>query len=82
MYDLEHKGVIYITGKIGSFVSFFLSQIERKILIFYDTDDEAFLSQEEIEFYTKKHAYLFPIYTDKIFEKEDVYNGKQIFYSR
>ncbi len=71
MYNLDNKGVIYITGKIGSFVSFFLSQIAGKILIFYDTDDEAFLSQEETEFYTGNSVYLFPVYTDKIFEKED-----------
>ncbi len=71
MYDLEQKGTIYVTGKIGSFVSFFISQIKRKIFIFYDTDDEAFLSQEEIEYYTKKHVQLFPMYTDKVFEKED-----------
>ena len=71
MYDLEQKGTIYVTGKIGSFVSFFISQIKRKIFIFYDTDDEAFLGQEEIEYYTKKHVQLFPMYTDKVFEKED-----------
>ena len=59
MYDLEHKGTIYVTGKIGSFVSFFISQIKRKIFIFYDTDDEAFLGQEEIEYYTKKPVYIF-----------------------
>lgn len=71
MYHLEYKGVIYITGKIGSFVSFFLSQIAGKILILYDTDDEAFLGQEETEFYTGNSTHLFPVYTDKIFEKED-----------
>jgi len=71
MYDLEHKGTIYVTGKIGSFVSFFISQIKRKIIIFYDTDDEAFLGQEEIEYFTKKHVHVFPVYTDKVFEKED-----------
>ena len=76
MYDLEQKGTIYITGKIGSFVSFFISQIKKKVFIFYDTDDEAFLNQEEIEYYTKKHAQLFPMYTDKVFEKED--EGKRI----
>ena len=60
MYDLEHKGTIYVTGKIGSFVSFFISQIKRKIFIFYDTDDEAFLGQEEIEYFTKKPVLPFP----------------------
>jgi transcription-repair coupling factor (superfamily II helicase) len=75
MYDLDNKGTIYITGKIGSFVSFFVSQINRKIFIFYDTDDEAFLSQEEIEYYTKKPVYFFPMYSDKVFEKED--DGKR-----
>ncbi len=71
MNELDRTGVIYITGKIGSFVSFFLAQITRKILIFYDTDDEAFLNQEEIEFYTKRHAHIFSVYSDKVFEKED-----------
>jgi transcription-repair coupling factor (superfamily II helicase) len=76
MYDLEDKGTIYVTGKIGSFVSFLVSQINRKIIIFYNTDDEAFLGQEEIEYYTKKPVYLFPMYSDKVFEKED--DGKRI----
>jgi transcription-repair coupling factor (superfamily II helicase) len=76
MYNLENKGTIYVTGKIGSFVSFFVSQINKKIFIFYDTDDEAFLSQEEIEYYAKKPVHLFPMYSDKVFEKED--DGKRI----
>ena len=76
MHDLEQKGTIYVTGKIGSFVSFLISQIKRKIFIFYDMDDEAFLIQEEVEYYTRKHVQLFPMYTDKVFEKED--EGKRI----
>ncbi len=74
--DFEHKGTIYITGKIGSFVSFFLSQIKRKTFIFYDNDDEAFLTQEEIEYYGTRQVYLFPQYSHKVFEKED--EGKRI----
>jgi len=69
--DFEHKGTIYITCKIGSFVSFFLSQIKRKTFIFYDNDDEAFLTQEEIEYYGTRQVYLFPQYSHKVFEKED-----------
>jgi transcription-repair coupling factor (superfamily II helicase) len=76
MYDLEDKGTIYVTGKIGSFVSFSISQTNKKVFIFYETDDEAFLAQEEIEYYSKKPVHLFPIYTDKVFEKED--DGKRI----
>ncbi|MBS1238449.1 MAG: transcription-repair coupling factor [Deltaproteobacteria bacterium] len=76
MYDFERKGTICVTGKIGSFVSFFVSQIKRKIFIFYDTDDEAFLTQEEIEYYAKKQVYLFPQYADKVFEQED--EGKRM----
>jgi transcription-repair coupling factor (superfamily II helicase) len=76
MYDLGDKGTIYVTGKIGSFVSFLVSHINRKIFIFYDSDDEAFLDQEEIEYYAKKPVHVFPIYSDKVFEKED--DGKRI----
>ncbi len=71
MFDFEHKGTIYVTGKTGSFVSFFISQIKRKTFIFYDSDDEAFLTQEEIEYYGTRQVYLFPQYSHKVFEKED-----------
>jgi len=76
MFDFKQKGTINITGNIGSFVSFFISQIEKKILYFYDNEDEAFLIQEEIEYYSKKQVHIFPVYADKVFEKED--EGKRI----
>ncbi|MCX5804937.1 MAG: transcription-repair coupling factor [Proteobacteria bacterium] len=71
MYHLDRNGFIYITGKIGSFVSFLLSNTCRKTLLFYDTEDEALLIKEEMEFFTKKEVHLFPVYTDRVFEKED-----------
>jgi transcription-repair coupling factor (superfamily II helicase) len=71
MYQLDRNGFIYITGKIGSFVPFFLSNTSRKTLIFYDTEDEALLLNEEMEFFTGSEVHLFPEYTDKVFEKED-----------
>lgn len=71
MYNLDKKGFIYITGKIGSFISFLLSNVQRKTICFYETEDEALLLKEEIGFFTKKEVSLFPIYTDRVFEKED-----------
>ena len=71
MYNFQKTGFIYITGKIGSFISFLLSNINRKTLIFYETEDEALLFKEEIEFFSKRTVYLFPIYANRVFEKED-----------
>lgn len=71
MYELKNTGTLYIIGQIGSFLSFLLSHAERKTLIFYETEDEAILFREEIEFFSKGNAYIFPIYSERVFEKED-----------
>ncbi len=72
MYQLPDKGFIYITGKTESFVSFLLAQITgRKIVVFYESEDEALLLKEEIEFFSKKQVEYFPVYSHRIFEKED-----------
>jgi len=72
MYHVPDKGTIYITGRIGSFLSFFLSTIvDRKIIVLYDADDEALLLKEELEFFTGRDVHYFPTYTQRIFEKED-----------
>lgn len=71
MYRLEKNGFIYITGQIGSFVSFLLSDAGRKTILFYDTEDEALFLKEEIEFFTKRDVHVFPVYGDRVFEKED-----------
>ncbi len=71
MYQLDKNGFIYIKGKIGSFVSFLLSKTDRKTLLFYDTEDEALLLKEEIEFFKGGEVHVFPVYADKVFEKED-----------
>jgi len=71
MFNPDKNGFIYITGKIGSYLSFLLSTIDRKTLIFYETEDEAFLLREEIEFFSKKEVHLFPVYSDRVFERED-----------
>ena len=74
MFDLKETGFVYITGKIGSFISFLLSSTRsarRKTIVFYDSEDEALLLKEEIEFFSKKDICLFPLYTDRVFEKED-----------
>lgn len=71
MYNLNRTGFLYLTGKIGSFLSFLLSQAQRKILIFYDTEDEALLLKEELDFFSNKTVHIFPVYADRVFEKED-----------
>ena len=71
MYDPDKNGFIYIKGKIGSFVSFFLSRVNRKTVLFYDSEDEALLVKEELEFFSGREVYLFPAYSNKVFEKED-----------
>jgi transcription-repair coupling factor (superfamily II helicase) len=72
MYQLPNRGFIYITGKIESFISLLLSQIrERRIVYFYETENEALLLKEEIEFFSKKEVFYFPVYSHRIFEKED-----------
>ena len=72
MYQFPDKGFIYITGKIESFISFFLSLVpDRRIVFFYESEDEALLLREEIEFFSKKEVGYFPMYSHRIFEKED-----------
>ncbi|MBP1730822.1 MAG: hypothetical protein H6Q55_1251, partial [Deltaproteobacteria bacterium] len=72
MYTFPDKGHVYITGKIGSFLAFFLSQASRrKIILFYDGEDEALLFKEEIEFFSGREVLYFPAYSQRIFEKED-----------
>jgi transcription-repair coupling factor (superfamily II helicase) len=72
MYQPPDAGVIYITGKIESFISFFLGRIKgRKIVVFYETENEALLLKEEMEFFSKQEVYYFPVYSYRIFEKED-----------
>jgi transcription-repair coupling factor (superfamily II helicase) len=68
---LPKTGCIYITGQIGSFLSFFLSRTKRRTLIFYETEDEALLVKEETEFFSKGSVYIYPIYSNRVFEKED-----------
>ncbi|HOE16981.1 MAG TPA: hypothetical protein PLX02_07380 [Syntrophorhabdaceae bacterium] len=71
MVNPGNKGFIYITGKIGSYLSFLLSTIDRKTFIFYEAEDEALLLREEIEFFTKRDVHIFPPYSDRVFERED-----------
>jgi hypothetical protein len=71
MHELKKTGTLYITGQIGSFLSFLLSHTKRKTLIFYENEDEALLFREEIEFFSKGSVYIFPIYSERVFEKED-----------
>jgi transcription-repair coupling factor (superfamily II helicase) len=71
MYELKKTGTLYVTGQIGSFLSFLLSHAKRKTLIFYEAEDEALLFREEIEFFSKGSVYIFPVYSDRVFEKED-----------
>ena len=71
MYELKKTGTLYITGQIGSFLSFLLSHTKRKTLIFYEAEDEALLVKEETEFFSKGIVYIYPIYSDRVFEKED-----------
>jgi transcription-repair coupling factor (superfamily II helicase) len=72
MYHFPDKGTIYITGRIGSFLSFFLSRmINRKIILLYEEEDEALMLKEEIEFFSGEDVHYFPRYSQRIFEKED-----------
>jgi len=72
VYRLPQRGFVYITGKIESFLSFFLSRIQgRRIVIFFEGEDEALLLREEIEFFSKRPVSYFPMYSHRIFERED-----------
>ncbi len=72
MYHFPDKGTIYITGRIGSFLSFFLTRIaDRKIIVLYEEEDEALLLKEEMEFFSGNDVHYFPMYSERIFEKED-----------
>lgn len=72
MYRLPQRGFVYITGKIESFLSFFLSRIQgRRIVIFFEGEDEALLLREELEFFSKRPVSYFPMYSHRIFERED-----------
>ncbi|MGD0487268.1 MAG: transcription-repair coupling factor [Syntrophorhabdales bacterium] len=72
VYRFPDRGFIYITGKIESFISFFLSLVpDRRTVFFYEGEDEALLLREEIEFFSKKEVGYFPMYSHRIFEKED-----------
>ncbi len=72
MHLLPDRGFVYITGKIESYISFLLSRVhERKTILFYDNEDEALLLKEEIEFFAKREVSYFPVYSQRIFEKED-----------
>jgi len=71
MYNPDNNGFIYIKGKIGSFVSFYVSRLNRRTVLFYDSEDEALLIKEELEFFSGRDVHLFPAYSNKVFEKED-----------
>lgn len=71
MHELKKTGTVHITGQIGSFLSFLLSHTKRKTLIFYEAEDEALLLSEEIEFFSNGSVFVFPMYSDRVFEKED-----------
>ena len=72
MYQLPDKGTIYITGRIGSFLSFFLSRMaNRKTVLLYEDENEALLLKEEIEFFSERDVHYFPIYSQRVFERED-----------
>lgn len=72
MNTLPERGFVYLKGRIGSFVSFFISSAhDRRTIIFYDDEDEAFLLKEEIEFFSKREVHHFPVYSNRVFEKED-----------
>lgn len=74
MFEFNETGFIFLTGKISSFLSFLISNIRnkgRKTVVFYDAEDEAMLMSEEIGYFSGKETYIFPPYTDRVFEKED-----------
>jgi transcription-repair coupling factor (superfamily II helicase) len=71
MLNPDRTGFIYLKGKLGSFVAFLLSRIDRKTILFYDIEDEALLHKEELEYFSGRDVHVFPPYSDKVFEKED-----------
>jgi len=52
--SLPDIGFIYITGKIGSFLSFFLSRTtNRKVILFYEDEDEALSLKKRSSFFIR-----------------------------
>jgi transcription-repair coupling factor (superfamily II helicase) len=68
---LNRNGIIYVMGRIGSFISFLLSGVRRKTIVFYESEDEALLLGEELQFFAGREIDLFPVYANRVFEQED-----------
>lgn len=66
-----NDNILSIPAKNGSFLSFFLSYIGGKRIVFYDTEDDAILYREELRFFTGKDIPLFPVYANRVFERDD-----------
>ena len=70
---LHGKKTIHLTGDESSYLSFLLSRMDSRggTIIFYESDDEAFLLEEEIRYFTGRFVYLFPLFAERIFGEED-----------
>jgi transcription-repair coupling factor (superfamily II helicase) len=69
--NITPAGYNFIMGIAGSFLPFLVSRIGRKTVFFYETEDEALLYKEELEFFTGEKIYLFPVYANRVFERDD-----------
>lgn len=71
MKEIPRTGRIYLKGVAGSFPSFLLSRANRKSLIFYRDEEEAFLLAEEIEFFSKRKVHIYPAKKNRVFEESE-----------
>ncbi|MEN6616583.1 MAG: hypothetical protein ABFD12_08515, partial [Syntrophorhabdus sp.] len=62
---------LYITGKGGSFISFLIAHLDKKILVLYEDEDLADLWREEMEYYGNRDIAVFPPFEGRFFEQED-----------
>ncbi len=67
----DHKKLIHVTGKAGSFISLLVAHMDKKVLVLYDDEDEVDLIREEIAYYGNRDVALFPPFEDRFFEEED-----------
>jgi transcription-repair coupling factor (superfamily II helicase) len=69
--DISANQCLYITGKGGSFVSFLIAHLRKKVLVLYEDEESAELLREEISYYGSTDVAFFPPYEDRFFEEED-----------